>query len=91
MDKKTKELLKEYREINKQIDKLTDRSEELRLKLNDIRFNCKIGQEIEFQGLKGIVAGVSYRWLVIHPYKKDGTPHKYTKTLYHLKPEFDLD
>jgi len=91
MDGKTKELLKEYREINKQIDKLTDRSKELELKLNEIRYNCKVGKEIEFKGLKGIVSGFDYRWVVIHPYKKDGTPHKYTKTLFDLIPEFDLD
>ena len=91
MDEKTKELLKEYKKINKQIDKLTKRSRELKFKLNEIRFNCKVGEEIEFKELKGIVSGFDYKWVVIHPYKKDGTPHKYTKILYDLEPKFDLD
>jgi hypothetical protein len=90
ISKEAEKLLKEYKAINKEIDRLSEQSDKLKIRLNEIRFNCKVGQEIEFQGLKGIVSGFDYYWVAIKPYKKDGTPHKYTKILYNLKPTFDL-
>lgn len=90
MKKETEILLEKYQTLLREIIEIKKRADKIELKLNEIRFGYKIGDEIKYEEVRGKVTGLGL-WLRFAPYKKDGTLAKYAKNAYNLNPKFELD
>ena len=97
--KEIKELLKIYKEYNRQIgqlkgkiDHLKDIQEPIYIKLKEFEYGCKIGDIItDSNNVKWKVERFYLYWLKGYKIKKNGEPSKKCLTIYNKKQKHDLD
>jgi len=64
----------EVERLDKEIGILGDQRAKCNLRLSELKFGVKIGDNVEYNGLKGVITGFHYdSWPQIKLYKKDGT------------------
>jgi len=69
-------------ELDVEIYKLQQKKLPLQKRLAELEFGVKIGDEVEYKGIKGKIAGFCSYWPQMYPYKKDGTLGSQLKHCY---------
>lgn len=59
--------------LDAEIRALGNKRAELQLRVHELTFGVKVGDTVEYKGLKGQISGFYYSWPQIKLYKKDGT------------------